>query len=275
MEVRKVKRLHAFCGCLLLCGLHFWMPTQKAKGFDGRTVKVLTLEDGVPFTMGQTNSWRIIYPAMGAKKFTFNYVQSYPGDEFPQHVHGSSDDTFLILRGEVDVRQGDVRRKLPTGHAAFVPGGQIHGTITTGNGEAIAISFQAPPDYRLYTGERDSSKSGTEAPKGIITPGAVQLMEFQNKDGEFVHPGMGSNRISVSHRKLKVNGEFIAEFPNDGEGLLFVWQGAISVRDRSRTFSVAEKALLFAAQAGSLRVTNAGPKEATVIEIKSLPSWAE
>src|SRR5262245_2793727 len=63
--------------------------------------------------------------------------------------YDSSDDTFLVLQGQVDVRQGDTRKPLITGQAAFVPSGQIHGTITTGTGTTILISFQCPPDYAL------------------------------------------------------------------------------------------------------------------------------
>ena len=56
----------------------------------------------------------MVYPDMGAKRLTFNYIESQPGDEFPQHVHDYSDDTFLVLQGQVDVRQGDSRRHLGT-----------------------------------------------------------------------------------------------------------------------------------------------------------------
>ena len=248
-------------------------PAAEAPG--RAVIKVLKLEDGIPFKMGGTDSRRLIHPGMGAKRLTFNYSESQPGDEFPQHVHGDSDDTFLVLQGEVDVRQGDSRRRLPTGHAAFVPGGQIHGTVTTGSGKAILISFQAPPDYRLYTGERDSSKPGAKPPKGIITPGAVRLIEFQNKKGFFVHPEMGSPRVAVAHRRLAPGEKFTAELPKIGEGMLFVWKGAVSVKHISGAHAVPERGLLFGVDTGCLEVVNAASdQQAVLIQIQSPPGPA-
>ncbi len=266
---------HSFTGSLL--GVFLMAAIlQNAEARPGGSVKVFTLEDGVAFTMGTTDSKRLIYPAMGARRLTFNYSQSHPGDEFPQHVHGTSDDTFLVLQGEVDVRQGDSRRRLPTGHAAFVPGEQIHGTVTTGTGKAILISFQAPPDFRLYTGERDSSQPGAKGPTGVITPGAVQLMEYQNQDGFFIHPGMGSQRVAVAHRKLHPGQKFSAELPNDGEGMLFVWKGEISVKQKhsSGVYRVPERALLFAVDAGTLEVSGSATQQTVVIQIQSPPGSA-
>src|SRR5947209_10504713 len=166
-------------------------------------IRVLKLSDGVPFKMGKVDSRRILHPDMGAKRITLNWAVSEPGHEFPQHVHDYSDDTFLVLQGQVDVRQGDSRKPLLTGQAAFVPSGQIHGTITTGSGTAILISFQCPPDMALYSGDRDSSRPGSAPPKGVITPGAVKLVDFSHTNGFFVHPDMGSKRVAVAHRKLE------------------------------------------------------------------------
>src|SRR5947209_17651463 len=98
------------------------------------SIRVLKLSAAVRFQMGKVDSRRILHPDMGAKRITLNWAVSEPGDEFPQHVHDYSDDTFLVLQGQVDVRQGDSRKRLPTGQAAFVPSKQIHGTVTTGTG---------------------------------------------------------------------------------------------------------------------------------------------
>ena len=71
--------------------------------------------------MGEVTSRRIVHPGMGAKKTTLNYSVSKPGAEFAQHVHDYSDDTILVLQGEVDLRQGDSRRRFRAGECAFVP----------------------------------------------------------------------------------------------------------------------------------------------------------
>jgi hypothetical protein len=171
-------------------------------------------------------------------------------------VHDYSDDTFLVLQGQVDIRQGDSRRHLGTGHAAFVPNGQIHGTITTGTAKALLISFQAPPDLKLYSGESDSSKPGAKPPVGVITPGAVQLLEFQNKNGFFLHRGLGSQRVAVAYRTLKPAEEFQADLPVSGEGLLFVWKGGVTVQQGQSRHLLEVTNLLFATNAGKVLVKN-------------------
>ena len=252
----------------------FFLLVRGAGCEEGQVRRVIHLEDGVDFRMGTIVGKRLVHPKMGAKRLTFNYAESRPGDEFPQHVHDSSDDTFLVLEGEADVRQGDSLRRLPAGHAAFVPSGEIHGTITRGTGKAFLISFQCPPDLRLYTGARDSSRAGAEPPKGVITPGAVRLIEFGNKDGFFVHPGMGSERVAVAHRRLEPGGWFPAELPASGEGMLFVWKGSVSVEHASRTYPVPERSLFFAVDSGKVTVVNSTSQPAVVIQIQSPPGSA-
>ena len=234
-------------------------------------LRVITLADAVSFKMGRIEGKRMVYPDMGAKRLTFNYIESQPGDEFPQHVHDYSDDTFLVLQGQVDVRQGDSRRHLGTGHAAFVPNGQIHGTITTGTAKALLISFQAPPDLKLYSGERDSSKPGAKPPVGVITPGAVQLLEFQNKNGFFLHRGLGSQRVAVAYRTLKPAEEFQADLPVSGEGLLFVWKGGVTVQQGQSRHRLEATNLLFATNAGKVLVKNTTAAPSIVVQVQSPP----
>ena len=238
-------------------------------------LRVITLAQAVSFKMGRIEGKRMVYPDMGAKRLTFNYIESQPGDEFPQHVHDYSDDTFLVLEGQVDVRQGDSRRHLGTGHAAFVPNGQIHGTITTGTAKALLISFQAPPDLKLYSGERDSSKPGAKPPVGVITPGAVQLLEFQNQNGFFLHRGLGSQRVAVAYRTLKPAEEFQADLPASGEGLLFVWKGGVTVQQGESRLRLHATNLLFATDAGKVLVKNTTAVPSIVVQVQSPPDGSQ
>ena len=89
------------------------------------------------------------------------------------------------------------------GECAFVPTGQIHGTVTAGTGEAIMISFQNPPDLILYTGARDSSRPGAAPPKGVITPGAVKYVSGEAKQGPFTDMKIGSNRAPCGFQNVK------------------------------------------------------------------------
>jgi mannose-6-phosphate isomerase-like protein (cupin superfamily) len=259
-------RLPAILGCLLS------IPVTAAGGAEtAPTVRVLKLADGVPFRMGKIDARRILHPGMGAKQLTLNYVVSQPGNEFPQHVHDHSDDTFLVLEGQVDVRQGDARRPLGVGQAAFVPAGQIHGTITTGTGTATLISFQCPPDLALYTGARDSSRAGAAAPKGVITPGAVQLLDFSGRNGFFTHPGMGSKRGTAAHRRLEPGERFSAEVGQGQEALLFVWRGSLAVVSDLGTHAAAERDTVFATGPNRLEVTNTGSTRAVVVQVQAPP----
>jgi len=234
-------------------------------------IRVFKVTDGVPFTMGKVDSRRILHPEMGARKLTLNYAVSQPGHEFPQHVHDYSDDTFLVLQGQVDVRQGDSRRPLYTGQAAFVPSGQIHGTITTGTGTAILISFQCPPDMVLYSGSRDSSRPGADPPKGVITAGAVKLLNFSNQNGFFVHPAMGSQRVAVAHRKLKPGEKFSTDVAEEGEQMLFVWKGGLSVKSQQATYEVGERETIFIFGRNNLEVQNNSSDQAVVIQVQAPP----
>ena len=137
-----------------------------AAAASAENIRVVKFSESDPFHMGEVTSRRIIHPGIGAKKTTLNLSVSQNGAEFAQHVHDYSDDTILVLNGEVNLRQGDSLHLFKTGEVAFVPTGQIHGTITAGKGDTTMISFQNPPDLILYTGARDSKKKGNAPPKG-------------------------------------------------------------------------------------------------------------
>ena len=253
---------------LLACGLV--APIAKGAEEPG-TLRVLKISDGLTFRMGAVNAYRIVHPGMGAKKLTLNYSTSEPGHEFAQHVHDQSDDTFMVLQGQMDLRQGDSRKPVRVGQAVFVPAGQIHGTITTGAG-TVSISFQCPPDLVLYTGARDSSRPGAAPPKGVITPGVVKILDFGNQNGFFTHPGMGSRRGAVAHRKLAPGASFSTSVAKDGEQLLFVWKGSLTLHSKGARHQAGEREAVFLSGAQKLKVENQGPGEAVVIQVQAPPS---
>jgi quercetin dioxygenase-like cupin family protein len=211
----------------------------------GQQVRVVRFADSIPFKMGEVTSRRIVHPGMGAKKTTLNLSISQPGAEFAQHVHDYSDDTILVLDGEVNLRQGDSLRLFKAGECAFVPTGQIHGTVTAGKVDAVMISFQNPPDLILYTGARDSKRPGAAAPKGVITPGAVKFVNFREKNGAFTNARLGSNRAAGSHRRLKKGESYRTKTLANGEQVLFVWRGAIRVKDAANTYAADERDTIF------------------------------
>jgi quercetin dioxygenase-like cupin family protein len=232
------------------------------------SVRVIRFADAQPFRMGKVTSNRIVHPGIGAKKTTLNYSVSNPGDEFAQHTHGESDDTILVLEGDVNLRQGDSLRLFRAGECAFVPGGQIHGTVTAGTKEAIMISFQTPPDFALYTGARDSTKAGAAPPKGAITPGAVKYIRFDDKNGVVTSPAMGSMKGGFAHRKLKKGESLKAKVAADGEHVLFVKSGSVKVTDKAGSRDAAAKDAIFATGPVEFEVTAASP-DTVVIHIQA------
>jgi quercetin dioxygenase-like cupin family protein len=233
-----------------------------------QNIRVVRFSESDPFRMGEVTSRRIVHPGMGAKKTTLNLSVSKPGAEFAQHVHDYSDDTILVLQGEVNLRQGDKLRLFKAGECAFVPTGQIHGTVTAGSGDAVMISFQNPPDLILYTGARDSKRPGAAQPKGAITPGAVKYIDFR-KNGAFTNADLGSNRATGSHFLLKRNQKFHTEVKAGGEQVLFVWRGALQVKDKSTTYTAGERDTIFISGEANVEVTGDAEGETEIIQVQA------
>lgn len=242
-----------------------------ARSAPGESVRVIRFADGVPFQMGDVTSYRLVHPGMGARNTTLNYSLSRPGAEFAQHVHDASDDTILVLQGQVNLRQGDALRLCRAGEAVFVPAGQIHGTVTAGAGPAIMISFQNPPDLALYTGARDSSKSGAAPPQGAITPGAVKFVSFSDKNGLFTSPLMGSRHAAAAHRRLSPSESFAAGAAAGAEQFLFVLKGAIRVKHSGGDYTAGEKDTVFITGPAEVTVTAAAAGETRLIQVLAPP----
>ncbi|MCL5744547.1 MAG: cupin domain-containing protein [Acidobacteria bacterium] len=235
----------------------------------GQSIKVIRFGEGKPFQMGKVTSYRIVHPDLGAKQLTLNYSASEPGYEFSQHVHDGSDDTILLLEGRADLRQGDSRRHMVAGTCAFVPAGQIHGTVTTGRGTTM-ISFQTPPDMVLYTGARDSAKTGV-APRGAITPGAVRYIPFGAAKGFFVHPEMGARRLAVARRLVGSREAVTTGIAKGGEQLLFAWKGAVSILLGRASYELKQKDTAFITGPAEVTLRNDSASGAEVFEVQAPP----
>ncbi|MFW6085355.1 MAG: cupin domain-containing protein [Gemmatimonadota bacterium] len=57
------------------------------------------------------------------------------GDRIPLHVHGV-DEVFFLDEGDVEVRLGEERGRLPAGAVVFIPAGVPHGFENLGDGVA-------------------------------------------------------------------------------------------------------------------------------------------
>jgi quercetin dioxygenase-like cupin family protein len=114
--------------------------------------------DGQPFRMGSTQSRVLVSPQMGARHVTFNYIRYEPHAEFPQHLHDHSEDVFLVLEGSGWFKEGKKLTPIGPGDVVFIPAGEVHGTLAGPDG-MVVVSCQGPPDAKLYSGERDSSRT--------------------------------------------------------------------------------------------------------------------
>jgi len=207
---------------------------------------------------------------MGARQITLNYSPTVAGHEFSQHVHDASDDTILCFKGQADLRQGDSRRRFKAGQSAFVPAGQIHGTITMEDGTEM-ISFQTPPDMALYTGSRDSSKAGAAPPKGVITPGAVKFVNFTGRSGLFMHPGVGAARIAVGYERIAPGGSFSQSLGAGAELVVFVRKGAVQAPIPGGPEKAGERDAIFVQGPAKLELRNASGVEAILVHALAPP----
>ena len=122
-----------------------------------KSVQVLKKTDGVAFKHGNGKNWKILYPEMGCDQITFNYFEHEPGVTFTPHVHDDSVDVIIVLSGSGQIASNDDTISFEAGDILYVPPGVYHGTTNTGDEPLVMYSLQAPPDRKLYTGERDKA----------------------------------------------------------------------------------------------------------------------
>src|SRR5207244_2189362 len=73
-------------------------------------------------------------------------------------------------------------------------------------------------------------RPGAAAPKGVITPGAVKLLNFAGKSGYFSYPETGSKCVAAAHRRLEPGEKFVSDVSPAGEECLSISTRGMSVR---------------------------------------------
>ena len=228
---------------------------------------VRRLEDGKPFQMGRGNSRRVIDGEIGAKNITMNYSIFQPGHEFPQHVHDGSADIFIVLEGGVSVREGDRYTPIRAGDLAYIPAGEVHGTVNQTDAVAVLISFQSPPDDALYRGERDSSHRG-DAPKPAKGQ-ASHVVIRQLRSGETpahggvsawapISPVIGAGDEAIDYIELEPGATFSVPASKQAESVWFVWSGEATFAAAGETLLVGEMAVAFVPEGEAATITNSG-----------------
>jgi len=118
-------------------------------------MRIHKLTEGKQFKMGVGDTRCVIGPHNGARRVTLNYSVFPPGAAFTRHVHEESEDVIIVLQGRGVVRLDDQEFPIQAGDVVHVMPGEFHGTVNGQEGEMVVISCQAPPDLKLYTGERN------------------------------------------------------------------------------------------------------------------------
>ncbi|GGP66538.1 cupin domain-containing protein [Saccharothrix coeruleofusca] len=79
-----------------------------------------------------------------------------PGIGADPHAHGTEDEAFYLVSGDVEFLNGDTRRLCRAGDFVFIPRGTRHGYTNVGSGTAKLLVFFTPggaEDFWLEVGE--------------------------------------------------------------------------------------------------------------------------
>ncbi|MFE2035073.1 cupin domain-containing protein [Streptomyces scopuliridis] len=91
-----------------------------------------------------------------------------PGVSAIPHTHGTEDEAFYLVSGEVEFVNGNTTHRCHTGDFVFIPRGTRHGYTNIGTHDAKMLIFFAPGGAEDFWGE-----VGEEAmPEAVGAPGA-------------------------------------------------------------------------------------------------------
>lgn len=71
-------------------------------------------------------------------------LRMQPGQEIPAHYHTACAQSYLVLEGAVEIRVGEVVRRVNRAEAVRVPAGQVH-WVRPVDGAAVVLSASVPP----------------------------------------------------------------------------------------------------------------------------------
>ena len=240
--------------------------------------RVINLEDGDVFHMGQGYSRKLVSPDHGAKDITLNYSVFEDGQEFPQHFHEVSADIFIVLIGGVSVREGDKYTPIHEGEFAYIPPGEVHGTVNDIPGQATLISFQCPPDPELYSGDRDPAKTGVMPSPKPDEPTKVRIQSMsqgapQEAEGariwDAANPAWGAPQMSLQYMELEPAACHSHVETMGGESVIFVRSGTAQFEAGGETSTVSHGGALLLDPCEAYAVSNAGEDSLRLIRCLS------
>ena len=227
--------------------------------------------------MGKGSSRHLVSPEIGAQQITLNYSIFQPGHEFPQHLHDVSADIFIVLEGGVSVRQGDVYTPITAGDFAYIPPGEIHGTVNQTDQQAILISFQSPPDMALYRGERDPSVTGVvpKPPTGHRSQVQIRRLVPHERNGDAkvrawiaASPDTSTPEMVLTYYEFDTSGSITLP-AQQNESVWFVRFGQVTLSAGGETFILSSNSAVFVPAGEEQLLVNSSSQVAHLIHCQA------
>jgi quercetin dioxygenase-like cupin family protein len=103
-----------------------------------------------------------------------------PGNITPPHLHRTTDETFLIESGEIEINLGGELLRGRTGDVIYLPKGIPHGPRVMGNDNLTAVVLCVPGGFdRFFAACAEEFKKGEPEFPVIVKLAAEYGIEFQ------------------------------------------------------------------------------------------------
>jgi quercetin dioxygenase-like cupin family protein len=105
-----------------------------------------------------------------------------PGNITPPHLHRSTDETFLIESGEIEINRGGELLRGRKGDVIYLPKGIPHGLRVIGNAEGVAlVACVVPGGFdRFFAACAEEFKKGEPEMPLLVRLAAEYGIEFQS-----------------------------------------------------------------------------------------------
>jgi quercetin dioxygenase-like cupin family protein len=110
-------------------------------------MEIIRRADVVSFANAGVTSEQLLFPENSAsQRVTITRVTVAPGARNPPHVHSSSEQVWVALRGSGRLLLGgDATMPFSEGDVARFADGDVHGFENIGSGEFVYLSITSPP----------------------------------------------------------------------------------------------------------------------------------
>lgn len=107
--------------------------------------------DGAPIPIISANARLVVWPRMGARIASMNFVVLEPGEENQPHAHPTSDDTIVILEGwgSIEDLASERHHQFRAGDVVHVEAGVPHRVKADHGARIVSAGGPCPPDQQL------------------------------------------------------------------------------------------------------------------------------